>query len=107
MPVCVLDINQDVLFFLTCNRRDGQSSKVTVVMSEKLLRSWRREDFFRGEGRAGPCTGMRPKKTWIVRRSVQGFALSPSCRTFGDVMVELLLMEVALKVVHLIGWKPL
>lgn len=53
MPVCVLDFDQDILFFLTSSLRDGFSSKATVLLSEKLLRSQSREDFLMRGDSAG------------------------------------------------------
>lgn len=85
MPVSVLDSDQDILFFLTSNLRDDFSSKVTALLSEKLLRSQSREDFFMRGDSAGSfpsqgillqCTGMGPKKLCIMKRSLQEFAVS-------------------------------
>lgn len=58
MPVCVLDCDQDDLFFLACSVRDGHSSKATVQLSEKLSRAQSREDFFMRGDSARPCTGL-------------------------------------------------
>lgn len=58
VPVSVLDSDHAALFFLTRSFGDGHSSKATVLLSEKLLRSQRREDLFLRGGSGGACVGM-------------------------------------------------
>lgn len=90
MPVCVLDSDQDILFRLTCNLRDGCSSKATACCQRSFWDLRAESTFSWEEALQDPALGCDPKKTWIIRMSIQGFALSPSHKTFWNVMVELL-----------------
>lgn len=58
VTVSVLDSDHDALFFLTRSFGDGHSSKATVLLFEKLLRSQRRGDLFLRGGSAEACVGM-------------------------------------------------
>lgn len=77
MPVCVLDCHQDILFFLTSSLRDGFSSKATVLLSEKFLRSQSREDFFMRGYSAGSFPSLAPMHWDGIQKTLEHEKVSP------------------------------
>ena len=78
VPVSVLDSDHDALFFLTRSFGHGLSSKATVLLSEKLLRSQSRE-----EAVQEPVLGCDPKRHGSLACLSRGLLCLPPAALLG------------------------